>query len=90
LSVGLKKRFSLSNKSPITLPDDNPEAAARTAQHIYARVEELAIFPHRGRVGRKEGTRELVPAPLPYIVVYRVKESAVEILQIRHGAQHAA
>jgi plasmid stabilization system protein ParE len=64
---------------------DNPEAATRTAQHIYVRVEELVTFPHRGRLGRKEGTRELVLAPLPYIVVYRVKES---ILQIRHGAQN--
>jgi toxin ParE1/3/4 len=71
------------------IANDNPEAATRTTEHIYARIEELVTFPHRGRLGRKEGTRELVLAPLPYIVVYRVKESTVEILQIRHSAQNA-
>jgi plasmid stabilization system protein ParE len=29
----------------------------------------------------------LVLSPLPYIVVYRVKETTVEILQICHGTQ---
>ncbi len=38
-------------------------------------------------MGREEDTRELVLSPLPYIVVYRVKDSAVEILHIYHGAQ---
>lgn len=69
------------------IADDNPEAATRTVQSIYERIEELVTFPNRGRMGRREGTRELVLAPLPYIVVYRVKESTIEILQIRHGAQ---
>jgi toxin ParE1/3/4 len=47
----------------------------------------LADFPHLGRVGRRQGTRELVFTPLPYIVVYRVKKDAVQILRIWHGAQ---
>ncbi len=68
---------------------DNPAAAARTAQNIYERIEELVNFPNRGRMGPRQGTRELVLAPLPDIVVYRVRESTVEILQIRHGAQNA-
>ena len=50
-------------------------------------IEELVTFPNRGRMGRRVGTRELVLTPLPYIAVYRVKESAIEILQIRHAAQ---
>jgi len=33
------------------------------------------------------GRRELVFPPLPYIVVYRVTDSAVEISRIFHGAQ---
>jgi len=33
------------------------------------------------------GRRELVFAPLPYIVVYQVTELAVEISRIFHGAQ---
>ena len=45
-------------------------------------------MPFRGRLGREEGTRELVISRLPYIVIYRVKDDAVEILYIYHGAQH--
>jgi toxin ParE1/3/4 len=44
-------------------------------------------FPHRGRPGKKENTRELVLSPLPYIVVYRIAGDAVNILRILHGAQ---
>jgi plasmid stabilization system protein ParE len=33
------------------------------------------------------GRRELAFPPLPYIVVYQVKEHAVEISRIFHGAQ---
>jgi toxin ParE1/3/4 len=66
---------------------DNPEAALRTVRAIFERIEQLVAFPRRGRVGREEGTRELVLSPLPYIVAYRVKDSTIEILQIWHGAQ---
>ena len=38
-------------------------------------------------IGREKGTRELVLSPLPYIAVYRVRESTIEILHIWHGAQ---
>jgi plasmid stabilization system protein ParE len=45
-------------------------------------------MPNRGRPGREDKTRELITAPLPYIVVYRVKSDSVEILHIHHGAQN--
>jgi len=66
---------------------DNPEAALKTIGIIFERIEQLAIFPHRGRSGRDPGTRELVLAPLPYVAVYRVTDSVVEVLHIWHGAQ---
>jgi len=47
----------------------------------------LLIFPHRGRPGKKEGTRELVLSPLPYIVVYAVRGDVIYIARILHGAQ---
>ena len=49
--------------------DDNPTAARRISRIIHDRITGLAIFPDRGRVGRVEGTRELVFAPLPFIAV---------------------
>jgi plasmid stabilization system protein ParE len=69
------------------IAEDSPPAAFKTANEIYEGIEELVVFPNRGRKGREEGTRELVLAPLPYIAIYRVKDSTVEILHIYHGAQ---
>jgi toxin ParE1/3/4 len=65
----------------------NPSAAERVAHKIYEGVAALAAFPNQGRSGRTNGTRELVLSPLPYVVVYRVKEDAVEIARVLHGAQ---
>lgn len=67
---------------------NNVTAARRVAETIYRRCAELDFFPNRGRAGRIAGTRELVPAPLPYIIVYRVEPDAVEIVRIYHSAQN--
>ncbi|MGA9642635.1 MAG: type II toxin-antitoxin system RelE/ParE family toxin [Terriglobales bacterium] len=64
---------------------DNPAAARVTVTAIYTGCEALKNFPHRGRPGRMHGRRELIF--FPYIVVYQVKEHAVEISRIYHGAQ---
>jgi toxin ParE1/3/4 len=66
---------------------DNADAALRVARTIYRTIAQLKTFPNRGRPGRVDGTRELVFPPLPFVVVYRVKESAVEIVRLLHGAQ---
>lgn len=65
-----------------------PSLAQSTIHRIYETILTLRSTPFRGRPGREEGTRELVISRLPYIVVYRVKDSEVEILHIYHGAQH--
>jgi len=61
--------------------------ARRVALSIHERIGTLATFPEAGRIGRRHGTRELVLTGLPYLAVYRVRGSAVEILRILHGAQ---
>ena len=65
----------------------DPSFAARTVLDIYNRIRSLRKNPQLGRPGHYPGTRELALAPLPYLVVYRVKAEAVEILHIYHGAQ---
>jgi len=65
----------------------NPNAANRVAHSIYGSVTSLESFPHRGRPGRIDGTRELVLVPLPFIVVYRVTSKLVEIVRVLHGSQ---
>lgn len=66
---------------------DDPRAAARVVARLMSCVELLADQPAIGRVGRIEGTRELVFADLPYIVPYRVGPTVVEILTVMHTAQ---
>jgi toxin ParE1/3/4 len=66
---------------------DNSSAALRVARFIYDAIAQLKTFPNRGRPGRVDGTRELPLSRLPFIVVYRVKENAVEIVRLLHGAQ---
>ena len=67
---------------------DNPEAARSIARTIYDGCARLKDFPYIGRASsRMTGRRELVFAPLPYIVVYQVTQQAVEISRIFHGAQ---
>lgn len=66
---------------------DSPAVARRVALAIHKSVRSLLKFPRRGRPGRVEGTRELVLAGLPYVVVYRIREEVVEVCRILHGAQ---
>jgi addiction module RelE/StbE family toxin len=66
---------------------DNPAAAARMIERIRDAVSRLAGFPASGRPGRVVGTRELMIAGTPYIVPYRVKGDAVQIITILHSAQ---
>jgi toxin ParE1/3/4 len=64
---------------------DNPAAARQTVKAIYEGCKALKNFPPRGRLGRTNGRRELIFSP--YIAVYQVKDHAVEISRIYHGAQ---
>lgn len=67
---------------------DNPEAARRVAKLIYDGCSQLKNFPYMGRASRRmRGRRELTFPPLPYIAVHQIKENAVEISRIFHGAQ---
>jgi toxin ParE1/3/4 len=64
-----------------------PERAAELVRAIYNAPAALLTFPYRGREGKKEGTRELVLSPLPYIVVYQITGEAIHVVRILHGAQ---
>jgi toxin ParE1/3/4 len=66
---------------------DGPEVARRVALRIYTGIGKLVPFPHRGRLGRKKGTREVIFPGLPFLAVYRVRGDAIEISRILHGAQ---
>ncbi len=67
---------------------DNPAAAAANDKRISKHVGRLAEFPEIGRMGRVQGTRELVIPNTPYIAVYRINANGVLLLRILHAAQH--
>ncbi len=65
--------------------DDNPDAASMTVETVLSGIAALARHPEMGRKGRVAGTRELVMAP--YVIAYRVRKTAIDILAIMHGAR---
>jgi len=69
------------------IASDNPTAAARTIDRVERLADLLARVPFAGRRGRVVGTREMVVPGLPYIVIYRVRRDAIEIVSVVHGAR---
>ncbi len=66
---------------------DSPTAATRVAAAIVQSALRLEKFPHIGRPGRIEGTRELVILGLPYIVPYRVVDDVIQIASVIHTSR---
>jgi toxin ParE1/3/4 len=69
------------------LRDHYPHYRQATIRKIYDAIQSLKEWPHLGRAGCEEETRELLFPPLPYVAIYRVKEQSIEVLRIYHGAQ---
>ena len=67
--------------------EHTPERAPQLVRTLYDAPSSLLNFPARGRPGKKDGTRELVLTPLPYVVVYAIRGDVVYVVRILHGAQ---
>ena len=83
----LKRALQNLDAEAAYISQENPKAAKECVAHILKSVDQLAIHPSIGRAGRVFGTRELVITPYPYIVPYRIKNEAVEILRVFHTAR---
>ena len=66
---------------------DSPQMAAEFVKHLRESAAALADQPNMGRAGRIAGTRELVIKRFSYILPYRVRDGAVEILRVFHTAR---
>jgi len=64
---------------------DNPAAAQAVAQRVWDAAKRLCDNPQIGRQGHVQGTREWPVTQTPYLIVYRVKDDALEILRVWHG-----
>jgi len=69
------------------IAEHNPAAAVRTVRLLRVQADGLSAFPALGRPGRIEGTRELAIPGSAFIIAYRLTETTVDILAIRHGAR---
>jgi toxin ParE1/3/4 len=65
---------------------DNPSAAVDTVLKIIATAEMLADYPALGKRGRERGTRELVVAGLPFIIIFAVHREELVIIRVLHMA----
>ncbi len=65
----------------------NPKAATRIFEAIRAAVRAVAGSPESGRLGRVEGTRELVVPRTPYLIAYTVIGNQLTILAVLHHGQ---
>ena len=69
------------------IAQETPQAARQVLELIETQVNLLATQPALGRPGRVLGTRELVISNTHYLVPYRIKNNAVEILRVFHTSR---
>ncbi|MHB1322565.1 MAG: type II toxin-antitoxin system RelE/ParE family toxin [Acidithiobacillus ferrivorans] len=65
----------------------SPQAAQQFMAAVHQSTGMLCAYPAMGRPGRVPGTRELVMTDHPYILPYRVRDDAVEIVRVFHSRQ---
>jgi len=68
------------------ISDRNPDAAQQLKDDIERKALELIEYPRMYRVGRVEGTREMLVRG-NYIVVYNTSPFFVQVLRVLHAAQ---
>ena len=69
------------------ISDHNPDAAQTLKDKIEEKTSQLPEHPKMHRLGRVDGTREMIIHP-NYIVVYAETPDIVRILRLLHAAQH--
>ena len=90
-------RVRLSQRSAYHLKEiraflvrESPEIAELVRLRVLDTIARLQKLPALGHVGRKDGTREMRVAGLPFVVVYRVDigdRDELVILAVFHTAQ---
>jgi addiction module RelE/StbE family toxin len=65
---------------------DNPPSAGATVRKIIEAAQMLADYPTIGKRCRERGTRELVVAGLPFIIIYVVQPEELVIIRVLHTA----
>ncbi len=70
------------------IAEENPQVAREMVFRVYeAATEHLVRHPRMGKKGRVSGTRELVLAGTPYILVYVLDEAEIQIITVLHSSR---
>jgi len=82
-------RTALRNldEEAFSIAADAAAAARLVVERALEAVAQLAEQPGLGRPGRVPGTRELIVSKTRYLVPYRVRGDAVEILRVFHTSR---
>jgi Plasmid stabilization system protein len=94
--MGLSVRFTPRSLAQLgvlrdRIARDRPMAAELVRGRVLEAIKLLQTLPRLGSPGRRDGTRELVVAGLPCVVVYRVDigdADEVVILRLVYGGQN--
>ena len=85
--VWLRKALRNLDDEATYIATDDAAAARLVVKRVLDAVAQLADQPGLGRPGRVPGTRELIVNKTRYIVPYRVRGDAVEILRVFHTSR---
>lgn len=83
----LRKALLNLDEEATFLAAEDPKAASLVVERILGAVSTLKDQPALGRPGRVPGTRELVVQKTRFIVPYRVRGEAIEILRVFHTSR---
>jgi toxin ParE1/3/4 len=68
------------------ISSENIPAAKRLQRQIQGAIHSASVNPCLYRIGRVDGTREIVVLP-NYIVIYRFTTTQIEVLSVLHARQ---
>lgn len=69
------------------IAEENIIAAKNTISKIQKGVQQIQKYPQVGKKGRVQETKEFIIPNSFYIIIYREKNSTIEILSILHTAR---
>ncbi len=83
----LRKALRNLDEEATYIAADDVTAARMVVRRIFEAVGQLTVHPDAGRPGRVPGTRELIVRNTRYILPYRVRGGAIEILRVFHASR---
>jgi toxin ParE1/3/4 len=83
----LRKALRNLDEEAAYIAADDASAARLVVERVLDAVSQLVEQPGLGRPGRVPGTRELVVPRTRYVVPYRVRGDAVQILRVFHTSR---